>query len=418
MRIVRFDSVGGASGDMLLGALIGLGLDAAELERELARLLPGHFHLEVTPKSSWAIAGISAHVVCEPEDHLHHGHEHGDGGGDTNHDHHHHEHHHHDHHAFREIRALIENSELPEAVRTMSVAVFALLAEAEGAIHGKPADEVCFHEVGAVDSIVDIVGCCLAYHRLGLDGISVSPVPTGTGTVHCQHGCYPVPAPATAEILKHGLAIAPCDEASELLTPTGAALLSAWPKREIPAGGRVAAVANAFGQRELKSRPNLLRAMLFESSPAATPSAEVQQAELIECNLDDAPGELLGNLLELLLKAGALDAWYEPLVMKKQRPGVKLGVLTTPDRRDQLIDLVFAESTTFGVRILPVERQVLEREFIHVETAWGAVEVKLGRRNGRIVAMKPEYETCRSIAASAGVPLKTVLAAALAAVKL
>ncbi|HCH85364.1 MAG TPA: TIGR00299 family protein, partial [Lentisphaeria bacterium] len=216
MKIIRFDSVGGASGDMILGALIALGADRDTIVRGLESLLPGHFTLSVEETSSHGIAGVRARVALPETEHHHHcrgehGQEHG--------------HHHHDHHAFREIRALIEGSALPEPVKRSSVAVFALLAEVEGKIHGKAPEEVSFHEVGAVDSIVDIVGCCYGFHLLGAEAVSVSPLPTGQGTLECAHGVMPIPAPATAELLTRGLEIAPSDEPFELLTPTGAALL-------------------------------------------------------------------------------------------------------------------------------------------------------------------------------------------------
>ncbi len=390
MKLIRFDSIGGASGDMILGALIGLGADRETVVRELDSLLPGHFTLDVAECSSHGIAGIRAAVSVSESDHHHDGE--------------------HDHHAFREIRALIENSALPEAVKTSSVAVFALLAEVEGKIHGKPPEEVSFHEVGAVDSIVDIVGCCLALHLLGAEGISVSPLPTGYGTVRCAHGLLPVPTPATAELLTRGLAIAPCDEPFELLTPTGAALLAAWPKRELPAGAEIRRVANAFGQRELLHRPNLLRTMLVETAQTAGTDEEVEE---LACNLDDCTGEVIGYLSEQLLEAGALDVWTEAIQMKKQRPGVKLCVLSRPADRETMLGLLFRESTTLGVRIAPLRRRALTRSEEVVATPYGPVRVKVARgRDGTILSAKPEFEDCRKIAAKHGIPLKEAVRAA------
>jgi len=392
MKLIRFDSIGGASGDMILGALIGLGADRETVVRELDSLLPGHFTLDVAECSSHGIAGIRAAVSVSEPDH-HHGHEHD-----------------HDHHAFREIRTLIEHSALPEAVKTSSVTVFALLAEVEGKIHGKPPEEVSFHEVGAVDSIVDIVGCCLAFHLLGAEGISVSPLPTGYGTVRCAHGLLPVPAPATAELLTRGLAIAPSDEPFELLTPTGAALLAAWPKRELPAGAKIRRVANAFGQRELLHRPNLLRAMLVETARTAGTDEEVEE---LACNLDDCTGEVIGYLTGQLLEAGALDVWTEAIQMKKQRPGVKLCVLSRPADRETMLGLLFRESTTLGVRIAPLRRRALTRSEEVVATPYGPVRVKVARgEDGAVLSAKPEFEDCRKIAGEHGIPLKEAVRAA------
>lgn len=394
MKLIRFDSVGGASGDMILGALIGLGADRETVVRELDSLLPGHFTLDVAECSSHGIAGIRATVSAAEADHHHHHHDHDD----------------HDHHAFREIRALIENSALPVAVKTSSVAVFSLLAEVEGKIHGKPPEEVSFHEVGAVDSIVDIVGSCLALHLLGAEGISVSPLPTGCGTVRCAHGLLPVPAPATAELLTRGLAIAPCDEPFELLTPTGAALLAAWPKREVPSGAEIRRVANAFGRRELLHRPNLLRAMLVETVQTAGTGEEVEE---LSCNLDDCTGEVIGYLTERLLDAGALDVWTEAIQMKKQRPGVKLCALARPADREAMLGLIFRESTTLGVRIAPLRRRALARGEEEVATPYGPVRVKVARgEDGAVLSAKPEFEDCRKIAERCGIPLKEAVRAA------
>lgn len=390
MKLIRFDSVGGASGDMILGALIGLGADRETVARSLDLLLPGHFTLDVAELSSHGIAGVRATVSTPTADHHHH--------------------HDHDHHAFREIRALIEGSALPGAVKKSSVAVFSLLAEVEGKIHGKPPEEVSFHEVGAVDSIVDVVGSCLALHLLGADGISVSPLPTGHGTVECAHGLLPIPAPATAELLTRGLKIAPSDEPFELLTPTGAALLAAWPKREIPAGANILRIANSFGRRELLHRPNLLRAMLVETAETAGADEEVEE---LACNLDDCTGEVIGYLSERLLEAGALDVWTEAIQMKKQRPGVKLCVLSRPAEREAMLGLMFRESTTLGVRIAPLKRRALARCEKVAATPYGPVRVKVARgEDGAVLSAKPEFEDCRRIAETRGIPLKEVVRAA------
>ncbi|MDR0933033.1 MAG: nickel pincer cofactor biosynthesis protein LarC [Victivallales bacterium] len=398
MKIVRFDSVGGGSGDMILGALIGLGASREKIAQELERLLPGHFALEVENCSSYGIAGIRASVILPEADLPKHTHEH-------------HGHHtHHTHHAFREIRTLIENSDLPGEVKRSSIEVFALLAKVEGKIHGKAPEDVTFHEVGAVDSIVDIVGSNLAFYLLGAEAISLSPLPVGCGTVHCAHGIMPIPAPATAELLTCGLEIAPSDEPFELLTPTGAALFASWQKKTIPTGAKVLALSNAFGQRELKNRPNLLRAMLLD-----TASSEIKDevVEELSCNIDDCTGEVVGYLSEQLRSAGALDVWIEPIQMKKHRPGVKLCVLTTPEKRGVLAEMIFKESSTLGIRIAAKRRLTLNRSVETIETEYGAIQMKLAYcKNGEILNAKPEYEECSRIAGEKNIPLTTVIQAA------
>lgn len=434
MRYLRFDSTGGASGDMILGALLALDGGEQELTAMLEQLIPGHFSLEST---SWVSHGISGrrlrvHAPDDPHDHHdHHHHQlHDDpGGSHDHHDHHDHEeahvhsdrlrppehpvptagsHHHHDHHHFAEIRTLIENSPLPDAVRKDAVGVFSLLAEAEGRVHNVPADEVAFHEVGAVDSLIDIVGSVWLYHRLGATGVAVPPLPTGFGTVKCAHGILPVPAPATLEVIgMTGLEVYAGTEPGELLTPTGAALLGYWPR--VPAGpGRLLGSAAAFGTRELQSTPNLLRASLWEGSGAVPEMTE------LSCNLDDTTGERLGALQEQLLAAGAADVWCEALVMKKSRPGVKLCLLVDESARERCIELVLRESGSFGVRFHRVERRILDREYRDIAGRFGTLTFKIGRLNGRVVAVKPEFSSCLEAARRNQVPLPQVLAEAAA----
>ncbi len=389
MKIIRFDSVGGASGDMLLGTLIGLGADTAELNRQLSALIPDDFEINSKPYESFGINGIQASVDIH-EHHHHHDHEH--------------EHHHHHGRSFREIREIILSSKLNDRVKEMSVAVFTRLAAAEAKIHGKAMDEIHFHEVGAVDSIVDIIGCCLAYDMLGIDAVSVSSLPTGSGLVKCAHGIYPVPAPATAELLTE-LKSRPCEEEPfEMVTPTGAALLAAWPKAAVSASAGITATANSFGKHVYKTRPNLLRALLYEDTPGNAP----EQIVLLETNIDDSTPEQIGYLTERLLAAGAADAWTTPVTMKKQRPAVLLSVLADEAKKAALIELIFAESTTFGIREIPVVRHCLERRFEEVETPFGKVKVKVGLRHGKVVSRSPEYEDCRRLAEAAGVPLKEI----------
>ena len=410
MKIIRFDSVGGASGDMILGALIGLGVNTDELNNELKTLVPEHFAIKTR---SWESHGINNGIQAEVEiyEHPHH-HKH-----DHEHKHEHshgHEHEHHHEHAhgrtFHDIKHLIKDSVLPEEVKKMSLEVFGALAEAEGRVHNKAMDEVHFHEVGAVDSIVDIVGCCLAFHKLGADAISVSPLPTGTGTFKCQHGIYPLPAPATLEMLKLGLLSAPTDEPFEMVTPTGAALLAILPKMEIPAGATVLKSVDSFGHRKLNNRPNLLRASLYESGKD---HGGKHKLTVMETNIDDSTPELIGYVFEKLLRAGALDVWTQAINMKKQRPAVLLSVLCEKKLKTELLELILTETTSFGVREYEVTRHCLQHRFEEKETPYGKVRVKIASLNGKDITGSPEFEDCARLAAEHNVPLKAIMQKAL-----
>lgn len=403
MRIIQFNSVGGASGDMLLGALVQLGADVNVLNRELASLLPEEkFKIEVLPKASYGINGMSAKVIIEDEPHSHH---------------HHHEHahahtaeHSHHHRKFSDIRSMLIESDLPDAVKDMAVKVFSALAEAEGKIHGMAPDDVHFHEVGAVDSIVDITGCCLAMHLLQVDVIAVAPLPVGQGTMQCQHGIYPIPAPATTELLR-GLQVTQTDQPYELVTPTGAALLSTWPHIKIPAGCAVKGIANSFGHRELNNRPNLLRAVLYEQ--VETEAMTSGQCLIMETNIDDSTPEIIGNAFNRLLEAGALDVWTSPIQMKNQRPAVKLTVLCEESDREKLQQIIFRETSTFGIREFTANRACLDRRFTTVETDYGQVRIKIGSLNGEDITFSPEMADCVRCAKAHDVPVKTVYNAAL-----
>ena len=393
-QTLHFESIGGASGDMILGALIGLGIPVGELNEELKTLQIDPFEILVEDVIEQGMRGVRARV--EVQEHRHHPKHHGE-----------HEQHHGRH--LSTILKRIHASELPDPVKTNASAVFQKIGEAEAAIHNVDIEKIHFHEVGAMDSIVDLVGCCLALHKLGVEGVSIRSLPQGHGTIECTHGTYPNPAPATLRMLE-GFPTESVDEPFELVTPTGAALLAAWRTAESPLlGSRAVKTAYSFGHRKLKGRPNLLRATLYESADDET----VDECLVLECNLDDAAPELVGCLFDQLLEAGALDVFTTPVSMKKQRPGVLLTVLCLPSERDRMLDLIFRESTTFGVREQLTKRTILERSFESVDTPYGAVRIKLGRRHGSIVTASPEIEDCRKCAAEGGVPVKNVYDAAL-----
>jgi len=308
---------------------------------------------------------------------------------------------------------LIQRSGLSDWVKGKAVAIFERLAVAEGKVHGRPKEDVHFHEVGAVDSIVDVVGACIALELLGCPTVLAAPVVEGTGWIYCAHGRFPLPAPATLEVLAaRGVSISQCDEAQELVTPTGAAILaelaeSFRPLRDL----RVQRVGYGLGTRENRTRPNVLRVLLGEETSENAAGGldwERDTVTLLETSLDDANPEVLGSFVEKALVQGALDVFYTPIQMKKNRPGVQLSVLCAEADADRFCELVLRETTAFGVRRQSWERRKLAREFRTVRTRFGDVTVKLGLLNGQVVQAAPEYESCRRVADASRVPLKQV----------
>jgi uncharacterized protein (TIGR00299 family) protein len=449
MKTLYLDIFSGISGDMFIGALLDLGVDPHKLARELEKLKLDGFHLHVSQQERQGIAGIKfdvhladAHDHEQGCDHDHekhdhtHSHEHGHG-------HHHHEEQHHEHgdhddshddsRDFSAIKKLITKSKLSPWVKKKSIAVFQRIAEAEGKIHGKPASEVHFHEVGAVDSIVDIVGGCIGLEMLGKPRVLASPVVEGTGWIRCAHGRFPIPAPATLAILgARRIGVTQCDEPNELITPTGAALLAEFAESFEPMMGIVAEkIGFGLGTRENKTRPNVLRAVLGKQSKVAgansrhpstinhQPSTqldwEIDRIAVLETNLDDVSSEILGAFVESALAAGALDVFHTPIQMKKNRPGVLLTVLCAEADADKFSEMLLRETTAFGVRRTMAERRKLKREVVTVKTKFGPVTVKLGKLNGKVIQAAPEFESCRKLAAKQRVPLKQIYEAAIRA---
>jgi uncharacterized protein (TIGR00299 family) protein len=315
---------------------------------------------------------------------------------------------------------MIHASALSDWVKQKSVAVFQRVANAEGKIHGMPPYEVHFHEVGAVDSIVDIVGGCIALELLGKPRVRSGPVIEVTGFIMCAHGRFPIPAPATLNILaERGVAITQCEEPNELITPTGAALIAEFAEGFGPLQNLTPEkVAFGLGTRDCETRPNVLRAVLGkEIVKSGGNDWEADTICVLETNLDDISSEVLGDFVERALKAGALDVVHTPIQMKKNRPGVQLSVLCAEGDADQFCEMILRETSAFGVRRTLTERRKLQRETKTVTTPHGEVTVKLGKLNGEVVQVAPEYESCRAIAASADVPLKSVYDAAVAAAR-
>jgi uncharacterized protein (TIGR00299 family) protein len=433
MKTIYLDIFSGISGDMFIAALLDLGLDFHCFEHELEKLGLDEYHLHVSRQQRGCIAGTKFDVHLEHEHHHpqaepHRHDEHSYGA--HSHSHHreeqareeqaHEAHEHHHGRTFADIQQLIGDSRLSAWVKQKSVAVFQRIAAAEGKIHGKPPGEVHFHEVGAVDSIVDIVGACVALELLGQPRLLAAPVVEGTGWVKCAHGRFPVPTPATLEILgARGVAVSQCDEPHELVTPTGAALLAELVETFGPMRGlKTLKIGYGLGLRENKTRPNVLRAILCETTADAAHDWETDTIAVLQANLDDMNAELLGGFVEKALAHGALDVFHTPIQMKKNRPGVLLTVLCVDHDADKFSALMLRETTSFGVRRQWMERRKLHRELTTVQTRFGEVRVKLGKLDGQIVQHAPEFESCRRLAEQQGVPVKEIYQAALRAVNL
>jgi uncharacterized protein (TIGR00299 family) protein len=420
MKTLYLDLSSGISGDMFIAALIDLGVDARQLERELGKLRLEGYHLHINRAHKASLEGVKFDVhLAEEHDH--------DAAPHAHHHAHAHSHAHTHEHGrnFAQIRQLITASQLSEWVKRKSESVFQRLAVAEGRIHGLPPEQVSFHEVGAVDSIVDIVGACIALELLGKPRVLASAVVEGTGWIDCAHGRLPIPAPATLAILgARGIALSQCDEPNELVTPTGAALLAEFvdafgPMREVVAEK----IGYGLGTRDNPRRPNALRAILGEAGaqgqgPGAGAGGhdwETDTVVVLETNLDDINAEILGNFMEKALAAGALDVFHTAIQMKKNRPGVLLTVLCAETDADKFSELLLRETSAFGIRRSTAERRKLRREFITVQTPHGSVTAKLGKLDGKVLQAAPEFESCKKLAEQANVPIKEVYEAALRA---
>ena len=383
--LLCLEPVGGIAGDMFLALALDLGVPVKDLEQGLLGLGVAGWRLEVTRQARQGIAGTHVDVRVEASPG------------------------HHAHRAWRDIRALIEASALSARVKERALAVFGAVARAEAKVHDRPVEEVEFHELGAVDSIVDAVGAGLVLELMGSPEVYCAPPPMGSGTTHGAHGAMPVPPPATMEILA-GRAVR-FEGVGELTTPTGAAIVAALTQAGPFPELIVERVGYGLGTRDTADRPNLLRGTLGKRAGVAQGATVV-----LEVNLDDASPQLIAWTLEALLAQGALDAWVVPVTMKKGRAGHLLGALAPAELRAKLVDLLLRETPTLGVRVHAVERSILERRFDVVTTPYGDVRVKVGLLAGEELNAAPEYEDCARLARESGVPLKQVLAAAAAAI--
>ncbi len=381
MKTIYFDCFSGASGDMILGALI----DAGASERgvtDAVRALPVEaWDVSTDTVMKGSLRAARVRVACDPNA---------------------------PHRSYREIVSMVEGSKLTDTVKRRSLEVFRVLGEAEANVHRVPLEDVHLHEVGSDDAIIDIVGACAALDELAPEWIVVSPIATGRGYAESMHGTIPVPAPAVLEILTGAELYERGDR--ELITPTGAALLASWADAfAVMPRMRVGTVGYGAGSADLEW-PNVLRVIVGEAEATAQPGIAT---ELLETNIDDMSPELVPYVIERVLDAGALDAWATPVHMKKGRIGVVLSVLVERGASQSVLDVLFRETTTFGVRISPIDREILDRKEVEVTLAGQQIRIKVGYRDGVVVSVAPEYEDAAAVARSTGVPLKDVYRAAL-----
>ena len=387
MKIAYLDCFSGISGDMTLGALVHAGCDLAELEAQLRRLpVPGWtISAEAVARRGFRATHVKV-VSADPQRHR----------------------------SLSEILHMIERAGLEPPVAERASRIFQRLGEAEALVHGMPIEKVHFHEVGAVDSIVDIVGAAAGFEQLGIEEFFCSPLNVGSGRVETQHGSLPVPAPATAELLRGAPTYSTGIE-RELVTPTGAAIVATLVSKFGPQPAMtVSAVGLGAGTAQLAEQPNVLRLFVGEavSTRKTAESPADEEIAVLEANLDDMSPQIYGFFAERALEAGALDVFSVPVQMKKNRPGQLITVLCQAADAGKFSDLLFRETTTLGVRESRVQRRTLQRESVAVETSLGSIRVKVARLNGDVLNFAPEYEDCQKVAAELGVPLKRVLAEA------
>jgi len=378
MRLARFDCFSGASGDMILGAMLDAGLSLELLREDIARLGLPHVEIHSEKVTRAGLAGTHVRVA----------------GSDSDHGHRH----------LGDILELIRSAKLPERVRSDAECVFHRLAEAEARVHNIGKDEVHFHEVGAVDSIADIVGAAIGLARLEVDRVFFSRLAVGRGYVNCAHGRLPVPAPATARLIE-GYEVEYDVAEGELLTPTGAAILTTLGEQARSPAMRVEAIGYGAGAHDREELPNLLRLTLGET----VGTDEADRVWVVETNLDDCSPEVVGFAADRARETGALDVFLTPIQMKKSRPGVKLTAIVGADRLEEVEAILFQETSTFGIRRYEASRSKLSRCLESVDTPFGSMRVKVGRRGGRVLLCEPEYEDCRRVAVEKKMPLREVM---------
>ena len=432
-KTLYLECFSGISGDMTVAALIDLGVDTLKLQEALASLPLEGFTTSVSRVNKAGLDACDFNVVLDEENHDHdmewlhgHSHDHDDDHGHEHehhhhlfhrHHHHHHHHHNHEHHhehrGLAEIEDILQRSGLSDRAKALAIKIFRVIASAESKAHGVPVEEVHFHEVGAVDSIVDIAALAFCVDFLGIDEVIVPVLYEGTGTVRCQHGILPIPVPAVAHIVEeHRLNLHMTQTPGEFVTPTGAAIVAALRTGDtLPEDFTILKTGLGAGKRNYE-RPSLLRAMLIEEKkvPAAVKESGAAGDGIVklESNIDDCTGEQLGYVMEALFNAGARDVHYFPVFMKKNRPGYQLNVICTEDRKDDLLRIIFGQTSTIGVRILKMERAVLPREIRTVETSLGAVRVKTVTLPDGGKRSYPEYDDVAKLCRATGKPFPEV----------
>ena len=382
MKTLYFDCFAGASGDMILGAMVAAGVDPDELREQLSLLNVEGFTIDFETTDRSGLSATYARVVTtDQKKHRH----------------------------LSDIRRIIEASGVTDAAKDLSLRIFTRLAQAEARVHNEPIEKVHFHEVGALDAIVDVVGAAICFDLLKIDRFVSSPLHVGSGMIEMAHGRFPIPPPAVTELLR-GVPFYSGDIKGELLTPTGAAIITTvceeygpipWIKTDRTGYGA--------GTREYENFPNVLRVLIGETE---VDNAASERLWMIETNLDDVSPQIVGHVMDRIFELGALDCYFTPVQMKKNRPGVLLSVLCKPEDKEAMMKLLFTETTTLGVRSYEVERRALRRSVVQVETQYGPIFVKVAHLNGRVVNEMPEFEQCRAAAIRANVPLKVVEEAA------
>lgn len=380
MTLAYFDCFSGISGDMTLGALADLGVPVEWLQDQLSGLPLDGFEIKSRIVNRHGIQAVKVDVVIE-------------------------ETHHHRH--YRDIRDLIHNSGLPATVKNNSLSIFDRIAVAEAAVHGIAKEEVHFHEVGALDAIADVVGTCLGLDYLKIDQIIASPLPLGSGFVQCQHGTLPVPAPATLEIVKD-LPVYAGQIQQEMTTPTGAGIAAALASsfESLPVI-EIDRIGYGAGTRDLEKQPNLLRVICGKPVEPSL-GTDLKKLVMVESNIDDMNPELFGYLMDKLFEDGALDVFWVPVYMKKNRPGTMVQVLCDPGKSQQVVQRILSETTTLGVRFHDVHRACLKREIIDIDTRWGKVKAKKVIGINGSTRIVPEFESCKQVAETQGIALRSV----------
>ncbi len=383
MRTLYFDCFAGASGNMILAALVAAGIDATAIQAELSKLSIPNFELIFESVDRAGIASLHLTVeVADQKDNRH----------------------------LNDIEAIIKDSELSQTIKARAIAIFRRLAQAEAKVHGTSVELVHFHEVGGLDAIIDIVGACIGFELLGIERFACSKIHVGSGFVTMDHGKFPVPPPAVAELLI-GKPIYSTDIEGELITPTGAAIISTVCDNYGPIPELIVEeTAYGAGTREYENFPNVLRIMIGDSNPVKSSKSNenIDSLEMLETNIDDSTPQVMAFVMERALQIGALDCWVTPIQMKKNRPAFQLSILCETGHSECLKAMIFAETSTIGIRQIAIERESLIREFKLVKTVFGQINVKFAYRDGKLLNAMPEYEDVRRVALENGIPFITV----------